>query len=147
MKTIIFSQNYWFDKPILMKQDRVSNLKFEFPKFPPRPIVREVVLSLITYKGGLYFVNGSNEVLKTVTSDSFGFVEDSSLEKNPSFSYENIQVGESVKVEEYDDFYDLDFVLGFKIYIESNEYGRIEIIPPATKMTYGWCSLPNASIL
>jgi len=104
-----------------MKQDRINNLKFKFPTFPPRPIIREVVFSLMTCKGGLYFVNGSNEVLKTVTSDSFGFVEDSALEKNPSFLYENVQAGESVRVEEYDDFYDLDFVLGFKIYIVSPE--------------------------
>ena len=116
-----------------MKQDRVTSLKFEYPKFPPRPIIREVIFSLMTYKGGLYFVNGSNEVLKTVSSDSFGFVEDFALEKNPSFSYENIQAGESVKVEEYDGFYDLDCVLGFNIYIESNEYGKMKIIPPAHK--------------
>jgi len=116
-----------------LKLDRVTHLTFKYPEFPPRPIIREVVFSLMKYKDGLYFVNGSDEILKTVLSEGCGFVEDSALENNPSCLYKNVKPDESVKVDEYDGFYDLDFVLGLNIYIESNRYGKIEIIPLASK--------------
>jgi len=116
-----------------MKQDRTDKLKWEYPDFPPRPIKREVVFSLINYNGGLYFVNGSDETLDIVSSESFGFIENSPLEKNPDFYYESVKPNESIKVEEYDGYYDLDFVLGFSIYIQSKKLGKIKITPPMKK--------------
>lgn len=116
-----------------MPQNRTNNLKWKFPDFPPRPMKKEVVFSLMNYNDGLYFVNGSDEILDTVSSDSFGFILDSSLENNPRFFYENVKPGESVKVEEYDGFYDLDYFLGFEIYIKSNSFGKVKIIPPMRK--------------
>jgi hypothetical protein len=116
-----------------MKEERIMNLKWSYPDFPPRPIKRDVIFSLMYYNGALYFVNGSNEVLATVSSESFGFILSSSLENNPKFYYENVKPNESVKVEEYDDYYDLDFVLGFEIFIQSEKLGRIKIIPPMKK--------------
>lgn len=116
-----------------MEQNRTLQLKWEFPEFPPRPIIREVVFSLMNYKGGLYFVNESDDILKTVSSDSFGFILDSAIEDNPKFIYTDVKPGEGVKVEEYDNYYDLDYVLGFKIYIELNDIERIIITPPAKK--------------
>jgi len=116
-----------------MIANRVTNLKWKFPDFPPRPIKREVLFSLMKYEGALYFVNGSDEVLETVSSDSFGFVGDAPLVKNPNFLYQDVKSGESVKVEEYDNYYDLDFILGFKIYIHSSSLGKIIITPPMSK--------------
>lgn len=116
-----------------MEQNRTTQLKWEFPEFPPRPIKREVVFSLMDFQGALYFVNDSNETLKTVCSDSFGFILDATIENNPKFNYNEVKPGESVKVEEYDGYYDLDYVLGFNIYIESVSLGKIVIIPPFKK--------------
>lgn len=116
-----------------MKQDRTNNLKWEYPEFPPRTIKREVLFSLLNYKGALYFVNESDETLDVVSSDSFGLIEDSALEKNPKYYYENVKPNESVKVEEYDDYYDLDYLLGFDIYIKSKTLGNIKITPPPKK--------------
>ena len=116
-----------------MKQERITQLKWKFPEFPPRPTKREVVFSLMDFKGALYFVNDSGETLKIVSSDSFGFVSDGVVEKNPKFIYNDVKPGESVKVEEYDEYYDLDYVLGFKIFIESNNLGQISIFPPMKK--------------
>ena len=116
-----------------MTAKRTTDLQWKFPDFPPRPIQREVIFSLMKHEGALYFVNDSDEVLETVSSDSFGFVEDASLEGNPHFLYKDVKPGESVKVEEYDDYYDLDYVLGFYIYIESNALGRVKITPPFAK--------------
>lgn len=116
-----------------MKQERTMELKFSYPTFPPRPVKRDVMFSLMYYRDGLYFVNGSDETLDIVSSESFGFVLDSSLENSPKFFYENVQPNESVKVEEYDDYYDLDYVLGFEIFIQSSNLGQIKIVPPMKK--------------
>ncbi len=112
-----------------MKLERTMNLKWTYPEFPPRPIEREVLFSLMDYKGALYFVNGGDEVLNIVSSESFGFIEDTSLEKGPQYFYENVKPNESVKVEEYDNFYDLDFVLGFDVFIKSKNLGNMRIGP------------------
>ena len=39
-----------------MKQERITQLKWKFPEFPPGPTKREVVFSLMDFKGALYFV-------------------------------------------------------------------------------------------
>jgi len=116
-----------------MKLDRIMSLKWSYPDFPPRPIKRDVMFSLMSYQGGLYFVNGSEDVLDIVSSESFGFVLDSALDTKVKFHYAEVKPGESVKVEEYDDFYDLDFVLGLEIYIESKSIGKLKIKPPSGK--------------
>ncbi len=116
-----------------MKLDRTMSLKWSYPDFPPRPIKRDVTFSLMSHKDGLYFVNGSDEILDIVSSESFGFVSDSALETELKFYYEEVKPGESIKVEEHDDFYDLDFVLGFEIYIESKSLGKLKIKPPMGK--------------
>lgn len=116
-----------------MKENRTTQLTWEFPDFPPRPIKREVIFSLMDFQGALYFVNDSEEILTSVSTESFGFVEDSSLENNPKYNYKDVKPKESVKVEQYDGYYDLDFVLGFNIYIESKKLGKIILYPPFDK--------------
>jgi len=60
-----------------MTYNRTINLKWEYPSFPPLTISREVLFSLMEYKGALYFLNGSDEILDVVSSDSYGLIEDS----------------------------------------------------------------------
>lgn len=116
-----------------MKQDRTMDLKWTYPEFPPRPVKRDVILSLMNYKGALYLINQTNETLSTVSSESFGIILDSALEKNPEFFYKDVKPNESVKVEEYDGYYDLDYILGFDLYIESKSLGKVKITPPMKK--------------
>ena len=116
-----------------MVEERISNLKWTYRAFPPRTIKREVLFSLVKYNSALYFVNGSDEILNIVASNSFGFIEDDTLEKNPKFYYENIKPNKGVKVEEYDDYYDCDFLLGLNIFIESKRLGKIKIQPSINK--------------
>lgn len=120
--------------------ERVDCLKWVEPTFPPRVVHREVIFSLMTYGRAsmehgqaLYFVNSSNEILDVVSSDIGGFMGSISSDNNPSFLYKNVLPNESVKVEEYDGFYDLDYLLGFSLSIESKRYGKIKIKPPAKK--------------
>ena len=116
-----------------MTNDRTMNFKWTYPDFPPRPIEREVMFALMYYGNSLYFVNQSDEALYSVSTESFGFVEDSALINNPICLYKDVKPSESVKVEEYDGYYDLDYVLGFQLYIHSERLGKIKITPPAKK--------------
>ncbi|MEA3490975.1 MAG: hypothetical protein U9R27_03665 [Campylobacterota bacterium] len=114
--------------------ERVDCLKWVEPTFPPRVVEREVVFSLMRYGQAsmhghaLYFVNGSDEVLDVVSSDIGGFTGDLLTDDNPSFLYKSVLPHQSVKVEEYDGYYDLDYVLGLDLYIESKRYGKIKIV-------------------
>ncbi len=112
--------------------DRAPNLQWVEPTFPPRP-KRTVIFSLIHHKGCLYFVNNSDETITAVSSDSYGFVENIATGNNPKASYHDVKPNEGVKVECYDDFYDLDYVLGLYIMIESPKWGKIEITPKSSK--------------
>lgn len=107
---------------------RVENLVWIEPTFPPRP-KRNVIFSLMNYKGSMYFVNNSAEILTSVFAASYGYAEDISTVNNPYYNYMNVKPNESVKVEQYDNMYDLDYMLGLYITIESKKWGKIEIKP------------------
>ena len=112
---------------------RFQDVIWEEPTWPPRPL-RTVLFSLMTLSdGSIYFVNNSKEILTRVRSDSYGFIDDSLVGNNPCFSYENVLVNEAVLVEQYDMVADSDFVLGFKLYIESSSLGNLCITPKASK--------------
>lgn len=116
-----------------MKLERVDCLHFTFPEFPPRAVKREVIFSLMEHKGGLYFLNESDEILDLVSTNSYGFMEEINVNSDTTVSYENVNVGESVKIEEYDGYYDLDFTFGFELFIKSKSLGKISIRPPMHK--------------
>ena len=56
-----------------------------------------------------------------------------SVSSDNGYEYKEIIVGDAVKVEEYDGFYDLDYVLQVVIRLKSRKLGSIEIISPAEK--------------
>lgn len=78
----------------------------------------------------VFFVNDSDEVLDSVSASSGGFIteDDGALAVGDSggYRYENVQPGEAVKVEEYDEFYDLDYVLQIYLQIDSGNLGTLE---------------------
>jgi hypothetical protein len=101
------------------------------PTYPPRP-KRKALFSLIAYGDEIYFVNDSDEILTSVSTESSGFfsVDDETTvgtEKNPGYSYADVLPSEAVKVEEYDKILDSDFVLGLDVYVESKRFGKIHI--------------------
>lgn len=107
---------------------RAQNLIWIEPTFPPRR-KRNVIFSLMHYEGSLYFVNNSKETLKKVEAHGYGYIEDASVLNCPHYTYTDIKSKEGVKVEYYDDSYDLDYMLGLYITIESEKWGKIEIKP------------------
>lgn len=110
-----------------MINKRRKDLVWEYPEFPPRPIKRDVLFSLINISDEIYFVNASDEVLPSLTADSGGFVSDISIGNDSSIMYKNVEPGESVLLDKYDRILDSDFTLGLWIKIKSKTYGDLHI--------------------
>ena len=105
---------------------------------PPRkPELRKPLLWITRDGRELFLVNVTGESLRLVTASTGGFItcdEDvGTIENNFSYRYENVLPDEAVKIEEYDDYYDLDYVLQTAVIIESESLGCIELRTPAEK--------------
>lgn len=85
---------------------------------------------------GLYLVNGSDKILSLVTT---GIVSAVTLDENfhggekEGHSYHNLKPGEAAKLDEYDGFYDLDYLLTTHLTIIADHLGTIEFCPPPKK--------------
>lgn len=98
--------------------------------FPPRkPEIRVPVFWIACNDNELYFVNNSEETLDLVSVDTGNF--QSGNERYTS--YHDVLPNEAVKIEEYDGFYDLDFILQISLIIQSKIRGRIQILTGAKK--------------
>lgn len=105
---------------------------------PPRKSeTRKPVLWLARDGSDLYFVNDSQDSLEFVIADTGGFqtVDDDAMTitSKEQYEYRNVNPGDAVKVDEYDQFYDLDYVLQVYLKIKSLSLGCIEIRSPAEK--------------
>ena len=107
--------------------NRITSLTWEYPSFPPRPIKREVLFSLMYEGPQIYFVNDSNEILNKVSANIRGFVGEGSVTNISDRIYIDVKPGESVMLDEYDMLLDSDFTLGLFIDVESNKYGKMSI--------------------
>lgn len=132
-----------------MKEHKIIENKFIWVPFerrksrfggsiPPRqPENRHPVLWLARDGNEVYLVNSSEEILDFVVAESGGFqtVDEDvmSVASKDKYEYENIKPNTAVKVEEYDGFYDLDYVLQLSLRIQSKKLGCIEITSPAEK--------------
>ena len=67
---------------MIITPNRVQNLQWVDPTFPPRP-KRNAIFSLIDYEGCLYFVNNSTETLSKVSSNIYGYIKDTATQNNP----------------------------------------------------------------
>ena len=121
----------------MKKHKRISN-KFEwvppekrgsrFPgPLPPRkPETRKPLFYFDRDGDDVYFVNNSTETLNSVSSSSGGLqtLDDESMSVGgPTYSYKDVKPGEAVKVENYDPFYDSDFLLQLEVEISSMTQG------------------------
>ncbi len=112
--------------------------RFGGGSMPPRKLETRIPLLWLVRRGNdLYFVNSSEEILDFVIASTAGFqtVDDSimTISDNQGYKYLKVKPNDAVKVEEYDGFYDLDFVLGIYIKVKSKNLGCIEISPSPEK--------------
>lgn len=109
-----------------------------FGASPPRkPELRRPLLWLVRDGGDLYLVNASGDTLDSVIVDMGGFTTagDSvvTVTNDENYEYNNIDHDCAVKVDEYDEYYDLDYVLQVVLRVQSSKFGTLEILSPVEK--------------
>ena len=119
-----------------MCNNRIKNLQgYRYPDNVmnnPAIIKKKIKLSLQKIDNKFYLVNGSNEVLKKVKAENWGFCDDLVMEDDTLLEYENVEPNEGVLVYEPikdDGIYWSDFVIGIYIYVVSEQLGSIRITP------------------
>jgi len=84
----------------------------------------------------MFFVNTSGETLDYVMAGGGGFTtsDDGAVPVNSSgYKYENVKHNEAVKIEEYDEYYDLDYVMQIVLEVKSPNLGKLKILSPSEK--------------
>ena len=85
---------------------------------------------------GLYLVNGSDDVLtwvKAVVISSITIEDDAFGAGGETLSYSEVKPGDAVKLDEYDGFYDLDYLLTIEVSLCSATLGIQRFTPSPRK--------------
>ena len=103
---------------------------FPGPKPFRKPETRKPLFFLVRYGDDAYFVNNSEETLTSVSTATGGSqtLDDDVLpvsSPDPTYFYDDVKPGEAVKVENYDPFYDSDFLLQLDVKVSSPTRGDI----------------------
>lgn len=119
---------------------------FELERFPAtaelpsrfiKPNAGKPLLWIHRVSGAAYLINASDETLTKVEASSGGCItaDDDviTLQSDGVARYENVKPGEAVKVDEYDEYYDLDFSLQIGIMVESPRLGRRDFLTMVNK--------------
>lgn len=108
-------------------------------KFPPRKPDPRVAMLWIdsTYEFSdcrereLYLINNSGKTIDKIEIFTTGYIsfdgQVAAVTDENGVTYENIEHGWGVKIDEYDNHYDLDYVLGFNAEIWSEHLGHIRL--------------------
>jgi hypothetical protein len=85
----------------------------------------------------LFLVNSTDEIIDEISADSGAMQTiDSagvSLDSPNGYFYTEVKPNQAVKVDEYDGYYDLDYLIQVYITIRSKTLGEIEIRTPLSK--------------
>jgi hypothetical protein len=93
-----------------------------------QPEKKKPVFYVIRKGEELFFVNDSEETLNSVSTSTGGCqtLDDEVMlvsSPDPLYWYENVKPGEAVKVEQYDPYWDSDFLLQLEVKVSSATYG------------------------
>lgn len=117
--------------PMDKRTDRLG-----LPLPPRKPEKRKPKYWLTRDGGDLYFINNTDEILDLVSTATGGFQtsgDDVMTVGGNGYIYDNVMPQEAVKIEEFDGFYDLDFVLQVEIHVKSKKEGSLIIKSPPEK--------------
>lgn len=120
--------------PVDQRRSRPGN-----PISSRKPEPRLPLLWLARLHNELFFVNHSDETLDFVFASGGGFVTADegvvAIHSKDQFEYQyyNVAPGTAVKIDEYDGYYDLDYVLQVTARVQSPKLGCIELTSPAEK--------------
>lgn len=111
--------------------------KFGGPMSPRKPDTRKPLLWLTRKLDELYLVNETGETLTRVQANTVGWItaddDVANVESNEVYEYKDVKPNEAVLVEEYDGYYDLDYVLMTGLAIESPSLGTLHLRSPGGK--------------
>ena len=88
----------------------------------------------------IFFVNSTDETLEEVIYSSSGMQtidDDVASSASKEYSYKDVLPGEAVKIDEYDAFYDSDWLVVHYATVVSDKLGRIEYSTPPSKGCIG----------
>ena len=113
---------------------------------PPRKAESRTPLLWLARSGcDLFLVNESEEILDFVFAGTGGFqtVDEDvmTVASKDQYEYTNVKPNSAVKVDEYDGFYDLDYVLQVSLKIQSKSLGCVDVLSPAKKGGVGETAL------
>lgn len=104
---------------------------------PRKPENRLPLLWLAREGDELYFVNSSEETLNSVIADGGDFqtVDDDvlTLTSGEKYEYKHVKPNTAVKIDEYDGYYDLDYVIQIYIRVQSKSLECVDITCPPKK--------------
>lgn len=98
---------------------------------------RKPLLWITRQSDEVFLVNSSDEPLTFVRATSGGFVTSDdgahSLGNDPVTEYQDVAPGEAVKVEEYDGYYDLDYILQIQLQLRLPSFGALDLLTVPAK--------------
>lgn len=126
-------------EPWLPRQKRTDRLGLALP--PGKDELRTPLFRLASEPSGigseLYFVNDSEETLISVGTEYGGSItvddEAVTLKTDEGHIYCKVKPGEAVKVEEFDGYYDLDYLFQARLYVESAKLGKLQLVTYPSK--------------
>ena len=136
-------------EPWLPRQDRTDRLGLPLPPGSHEhriPLFRLVNVDGQDLGSDLYFVNDSDQTLISITTATGGFTtaDDDvfTLQQDRDPVYCKVQPGEGVKVNEFDGYYDLDYLFQSRIYIHCPKLGKMQVVSSVNKG-----SIPDQELL
>lgn len=111
--------------------------RFGGPMSPRTPEKRTPLLWLVRDKNCLYLVNDTGTELEEVIGSSSGYMtaDDTVFTASSAddYHYKYVPVGAAVKVDEFDGFYDCDWLLQTSIVVKSSKLGNLQLTSPPEK--------------
>lgn len=118
--------------PMDKRKDRLGQ-----PLPPRKPELRKPIFWLNRDGNELYFVNNSDEILDIVSASTGGIQvwgdEIITVSTKSGYTYSNVEPQEAVKIESFNPFHDLDYILQVEIFVRSIEHGSKVIKSPPKK--------------
>jgi hypothetical protein len=111
--------------------------RFGGPVSPWPAEMRRPLLWLARDGDELYLVNASGETLDDVVATGQGFAgldaEVIEMSGTEAYDYRNVKPNDAVKIDEYDEFFDPDFILNVCVEVRSARLGTLALVSPWEK--------------
>lgn len=115
------------NRPLIVKKDTDMHKK---------PLLWLSRVGLPSNGDALYLVNDSSRTMDQVIINNGAmatFDEQAVSLETKNYTYKDVLAGEAVKIDEYDNFYDLDYMINVDLIMNANWLGTIRVLTEASK--------------